>query len=69
MAVEYVGDGRPDGTSLGQSGEKISFYGATPVAKQTVTSVGTTTATTALNETKINRLYTALTNLGIISTS
>ena len=56
MAVgEYVGDGNPDGTSLGQSGEKISFYGATPVVQQsgatqaavTTTTIATVTTTAA----------------------
>ncbi|KKL57704.1 hypothetical protein LCGC14_2232780, partial [marine sediment metagenome] len=32
------------------------------------TAVGTTTATTALNETKIDRLYAALELVGIIAT-
>lgn len=69
MAVEYIGAGGNDGTSLGQSAtEKISFYGATPIVRPAITAVGTTTATTALNETKIDRLYTALRNLGLITT-
>lgn len=35
MAVgEYVGNGCPDGTSFGQSGEKISFYGYTPLVQR-----------------------------------
>jgi hypothetical protein len=34
MAVEYIGKGAPDGTSLGSSSsEKISFYGVTPVVQ------------------------------------
>lgn len=69
MTVEYIGDGNPDGTVFGQSGEKIGFYGSTPATKQTVTSVGTTTATTTLNETRIGRLETALSNLGLIAMS
>lgn len=70
MAIEYIGNGNPDGTVVGQSGEKLGFYGlATPIAKQTVTSVTTTTATTALNETRISRLETALSNLGLIAMS
>lgn len=68
--IEYVGDGNTKGTVLGQSGEKIGFYGlATPIAKQTVTSVATTTATTTLNETRIGRLETALAATGLIAMS
>lgn len=71
MAIHYVGDGNPDGTVLGNnSSDKLGFYGlTTPVAKQTVTSVTTTTATTALNETRIGRLETALAAVGLIAMS
>lgn len=66
---EYVGDGRPDGTVVGRvATEKVGFFGTTPVVQQAITAVGTTTATTTLNETKIDRLYTALINLGLITT-
>lgn len=69
MAVQEVADGRPDGARLGQaSTDKVGFFGATPVVQAAITAVGTTTATTALNETKIDRLYTALINLGLINT-
>ncbi len=70
MAVHYLDDGNDDGTVLGQaSTTKLGFYGiATPVVRPAITAVGTTTATTALNETKIDRLYTALRSLGLIST-
>lgn len=44
MAVgEYLGNGNPDGTSLGQSGELISFYGTAPVAQLTLSAACTTT--------------------------
>jgi len=68
-STEYVGDGNSVGTCVGQSGEKVAFYGTTPIAKQTVTSVGTTTATTTLNETRIGRLETALAATGLIAMS
>lgn len=46
MSIEYVGDGSPDGTIFGQSGEKIAFLGGTPIAQKsvnaTVTSVDPT---------------------------
>ena len=59
-----------DGARLGKSASsKIAFYGATPVVRTAITAVGTTTATTALNETKIDRLYSALETLGIIATT
>ena len=69
MAVEFLGTGNDDGTNLGRSTDKLGFYGlTTPITKPSITAVGTTTATTALNETKINRLYTALRSLGLIAT-
>lgn len=69
MAVHYLGDNNPDGACLGlDSTEKVGFYGATPVVRPSITAVATTTATTTLNETKIDRLYTALRNIGIIDT-
>lgn len=65
----HVSDGRPDGTMVGQAAaDKVGFFGTTPVIQQAITAVGTATATTALNETKINRLYAALINLGLITT-
>ncbi len=49
--------------------DTVGFYGTTPIAQPSVTAVGTTTATTALNETKIDRLYAALESIGIIVTA
>lgn len=64
--VTYNG---PAGAQVGKSStEKIGFFGSTPVVQPSVTAVATATATTALNETKINRLYAALRTLGIINT-
>lgn len=64
--VTYNG---PSGAQMGQSAtEKIGFFGATPVVQAAITAVATTTATTALNETKIDRLYAALATLGLINT-
>ena len=70
MAIHYLGDGNPDGITLGRDStvDKVSFFGATPVVQPSITAVGTTTATTALNETKIDRLYTALRTIGLINT-
>jgi hypothetical protein len=71
MAVEYLGTSGPDGTVLGQSStEKIGFYGlATPIVRPSVTWPNTGTATTTLNETKVNRIMAALVALGLIVTT
>lgn len=70
MTVEIIGDGNPDGTNFGQSGEKIGFYGlTTPIVKPVVSIVGTATATTTLNETAIARIWAALRSLGLVDTS
>lgn len=70
MAVEYLGTGNDDGVVLGRATtDKIGFYGiTTPIVQPTITAVGTATATTTLNETKIDRLYTALLALKLINT-
>ena len=69
MAVEFLDNNTGDGATLGQtSTSKVSFWGATPVVQPAITAVGTATATTALNETKIDRLYAALRTAGIINT-
>lgn len=71
MAVEYLGTGNDDGVLFGRSStDKIGFYGlTTPIVRPSITAVGTATATTTLNETRITRLYTALENLGLIETA
>lgn len=47
MAVRQISDGNDDGTVLGQSAtDKIGFFGATPVAKQTVGAAVASTAAT-----------------------
>ena len=70
MAVRHLTAAPAEGTNLGQSiTDLIGFYGlTTPIAQPTISAVGTTTATTALNETKIDRLYTALLALNLINT-
>ena len=65
----YDGDPTGDGCGLGQSTlSKVGFFGATPIVRPSITAVTTGTATTALNETKIDRLYAALRTIGIIAT-
>ena len=66
---EQVTYNSPTGAQVGNaSTEKVGFFGATPVVQGAITAVGTTTATTTLNETKIDRLYSALATLGLINT-
>jgi len=70
MAKDELSKGSPDGTSLGQSStDKVGFWGKTPVARPSVTWPNTGTATTTLNETKVNRLKAALESIGIIVTT
>lgn len=67
---EQVTYNAPSGAQVGASAtEKIGFFGATPIAKPSVTWPDTATATTTLNETKVNRLMAALVNLGLIVTT
>jgi hypothetical protein len=70
MAVEYLGSGNDDGVNFGRSTtDKIGFYGLTaPIVQPSITAVTTATATTALNEKKIDRLYAALRALNLINT-
>lgn len=67
MAINQLGDGNPDGVQLPDT--KAGFFGATPVAQPSVTWPNTGTATTTLNELKVNRLMAALVNLGLITTT
>jgi hypothetical protein len=67
---EQVTYNSPAGAMIGSSAtEKVGFFGATPVAQQSVTWPNTTTATTTLNETKLTRIKAALVNLGLIVTT
>lgn len=52
-----------------RSGGTVGFYGTSPISRPSVTWPNTGTATTTLNETKVNRLMTALVNLGLIVTT
>lgn len=68
MAVRYLDDGNPDGTSFGQNASsKISFYGVTPIVQATVTGTTTTTATTTALQADLNAIGVALENLGLIN--
>lgn len=69
-SYERVDYGSADGCQLGGAAtDKVGFYGATPVARPSVTWPNTGTATTTLNETKVNRLMAALVTLGLIVTT
>ena len=64
--IEYLGTGTSGGQSLGRSGDKIGFYGTTPIVVATVAATTTTTATTTALQTDIDAVRTALQNLGLI---
>lgn len=65
MTIEYVGDGNDDGTSFGQIGEKISFFGGTPTVKVTLTSLASS-ATLATAVESLNELIDELASKGLI---
>ncbi len=80
MTKQYITDGSPDGSVMGQSAtEKISFFDATPVVQQTaITTVSTsnpyaitdgygfaTTAQMTALITGVNQAKTILDNLGL----
>jgi hypothetical protein len=69
MAIEQLTDGNTSGSLVGHSDDKLGFYGlTTPITKPAISIIGTTTATTALNETAIARINAALRALGLVST-
>jgi hypothetical protein len=66
MAAEVIGNGNPDGSTLGSGiTEKVSLYGITPVAQRANASqaVATDAATTMV---LANELRAALVALGAI---
>ncbi|HEY4689752.1 MAG TPA: hypothetical protein VIK33_10600 [Anaerolineae bacterium] len=67
MTIQKVDDGNSDGVQFNNT--KVGFFGATPVARPSVTWPNTATATTALNEAKANRIMAALVSLGLIVTT
>ena len=65
----YDGNPTGDGCGLGKtSSSKVGFWGNTPIVRPAITAVGTATATTALNETRLGRLEAVLVTLGLITT-
>lgn len=71
MAIKQLSDGAADGVVVGQSDDKVGFYGATsPVTKQTCTLAAALTAatTTPANiAAAVDELHAALSALGIIA--
>lgn len=69
MAVIYT-PANTDGVCIGYSTtEKVGFYGKAPVTRPSVTWPNTGTASTTLNETKVNRIMAALVTMGLIVTT
>lgn len=69
-SYEQVTYNSPDGAQVGSSStEKVGFFGKTPIARPSVTWRNTTTATTSTNKLRINRIYAALTALGLVTTT
>lgn len=65
----YDGNAVGDGCGLGAlSTSKVGFFGTTPVTRPAITAVTTGTATTTLNETRLDRMQAAFVTLGLIST-
>lgn len=79
MAVEILGNGAPDGSSVGLSStEKVGFHGSAVVQASNITTMATipttlTDGTIALRFNtlagKVNSLLTALRNKGILASS
>ena len=71
MGVKELSDKGPDGTRLGQtSTDKVAFYGATPIVRQTATLAAALTAgttTPADIAAAVDELHTALVNLGLVN--
>ena len=64
---ERVGYGSPDGSQFGgASTDLIAFYGATPLAKVSLTQQSTTATTTRLRA-ELSGLQNALHNLGLVT--
>ena len=61
----YNSAGDSDGTSFGQSGEKIGFFGTTPVTQQANIADATSSVTT----TAFNQLLSALETYGLLASS
>lgn len=69
MAIgKQLSDANPSGTGLGQSAtDTISFYGATPVAKQSAVTTLATTPTATDIAVAVNAIISRLQTVGLIS--
>lgn len=67
MAVEILGTGAPDGTSVTSgASEKAGFHGSAVAQAATITTTGSTNASM---RTRINQIRTVLINKGLIAAS
>lgn len=70
MAIRQLSDANPDGTVLGQSStDKIGFYGATPVAKQTLSVTITSASASSTIADAVNEIKDLLETLGLATVS
>lgn len=67
MAAKQLSDGNDDGIIVGQSDDKLGFFGTTPVAQQAAVSADATDATTAIA--LINEVVAVLVAHGLITQS
>lgn len=70
MAVKQLSDGGADGTVLGQTGDKIAFFGGTATTKKTCTLAAALTAgstTPADIAAAVDEIHAALASYGIIA--
>ncbi len=67
--TKQLHDGDDSGVILGQSTQKVGFFGATPVTQQVVANSITATATTTNIETTVLAIRSALLALGLFTSS
>lgn len=68
MATKQLSDNNTDGTVMGQSAtDKISFYGVTTLAQQTITGTLTSSATATTIGNSVTELQAALKAIGLIT--
>lgn len=68
MTIEYIGDGSPDGTTLGaSSSELISFHNATPTAQSAF--VTNTSGTLGNTNSQLTAVIAALVCKGLMAAS
>lgn len=67
MAVKQLSDKNTDGTVLGQSGDKISFFGVSAVTQQSVGSLVSAGATLTSIGSSVLAIQNLLTTYGLSS--